>query len=162
MEGSLSHTSMTAPPNVSPVKSLEQGSIIHDFSACGIDQNGRCRHVSKFICSDQMKRRIGSVERQGDVQGHEVGLEGFSEWPISSIAGCSRQWRIMQERLHAQRGCLGRHEAADPADTDDPQGFSAEDEALGVGRDKQGRQHVLCDGVRIAPEGCGKPDVPSG
>ena len=69
-------------------QSLEQGSIIHDFSACGIDQNGRCRHAGKFICSDQMKRRIGSVERQGDVKGHEVGAEDFSEWPVSSIAGC--------------------------------------------------------------------------
>ena len=141
---------------------LKQGSIIHDFSACGIDQNGRWSHMSKFICSDQMKRRIGSVERQGDVQGHEVGAEDFREWPVSSVTGCARQWRIMQERLHAQRGGLGRHEAADSAGTDDPQGFPVEDEALGVGRHEQGRQHVLCDGVRITTGGCGKPDVPSG
>ncbi len=141
---------------------LKQGGIVHDFSARGIDQDGRWRHAGKFICSDHVKRRIGSVERQRDVQGHEVGLQDFSEWPIPAIARCPRQWRIMQKRPQAQRGRLGRHEAADPAGPDDPQGFSVEHEVLGVGRREQGRQHVLCHGVRIAPEGRGKPDVTSG
>ena len=141
---------------------LDQGGISHDFSACGIDQDGRGIHLRKFLGFDQMKRRIGSVERQGDVQGDEVGPEDFRERPVSWIAGCSRQWRIVQERAQAQRGRFGRHEAADPAGPDDPQRFSAEAQALGVGRHEQGRQHVLRHGVRIAPEGCGKPNVPSG
>ena len=141
---------------------LKQGGIVHDFSARGIDQDGRWRHAGKFICSEHMKRRIGSVERQGDVEGHDVGLEGFRERPVFSIIGCPRQWRIMQERAQAQRGRFGRHEAADPSGPDDPQRFSAEAQALGVGRHEQGRQHVLRHGVRIAPEGCGKPDVASG
>lgn len=141
-------------------QSFEQGGISHDFSARGIDQDGRWRHAGKFICSEHMKRRIGSVERQGDVKGHEVGPEDFREWPVSFITGCASQWRIMQERSQAQRGRLGCHEAADPAGADDPQGFSVEHEAFGVGRHEQGRQHVFRHGVRIAPKGCGKPDVP--
>ena len=140
----------------------KQGGIVHDFAARGIDEDGRWRHAGKFLGSDQMKRRIGSVERQGNVKGDEVGPEDFREWPVSWIAGCSRQWRIMQERAQAQRGHFGRYEAADPAGADDPQGFSVEREAFGVGRHEQGRQHVLRHGVRIAPEGRGKRDVASG
>ena len=85
MEGSRSQTSRTAPPIV-PFGQMSPAGlcIIHDFTACGIDQNGRGRHVRQFIGSDQMKRGVGSVVRQWDVQGNEVGLQGFSQWPVSS------------------------------------------------------------------------------
>ena len=125
-------------PYCAPGQSLKQGIIIHDFSACRIDQNGRWHHVRKFTFSDQMKRRVGSIERQGDMKGYEVGLYDLGEWPVLSIAGFSRQWRIMKESLHAQCGRLGRHKAADSADTNDPYGFSVEDEAFEVGRHQQG------------------------
>ena len=56
---------------------LQQGICIHDFAACGIDEDGRWLQPFKSLLIEQVIRWIGSVGSQWGMQRDDITAEGF-------------------------------------------------------------------------------------
>ena len=144
----------------------EEGVGIHDLTPGGIDKDRSGLEPREETLVRQVKRLVGRLERQGNMQGDDIRLRehvverGKDGFPLSGGL-VSRPGRIVEAGTHAERPGFLRDQAADVADADDGDRFAGEWRPVRGGEMKQGGCDIFGHAVGIAAGG-GAPADPGG